>query len=90
MTFTESLLYSGQITGILVGIPYLSFSTAFDKAPYFLMSKVETGGLGESHPPIRGLGGVRVTSAAVALKGGLWCCALGLTHPTSLFILTAT
>ena len=40
--FTERLLYSEQITGILVGIPYLSISIAFDKTPNFLMSKIET------------------------------------------------
>lgn len=47
IAFTERLLYSGQIAGILVGIPYLSFSIASDKALYFLMSKMETWGLGE-------------------------------------------
>ena len=45
--FTERLLYSEQITGILLGIPYLSISIAFDKSPYFLMSKTETWGLDE-------------------------------------------
>lgn len=45
--FTERLLYSEQITGILVGIPYLSISIAFDKTPHFLMSKIETWGLDE-------------------------------------------
>ena len=45
--FTERLLYSEQITGILVGIPYLSISIAFDKTPNFLMSKIETWGLDE-------------------------------------------
>lgn len=44
----ERILYSGRITGILVGVPYLSFSTAFDRAPYFLMNKKEMWGLGES------------------------------------------
>lgn len=31
-------------TGILIGIPYLGFSIAFDKAPYFLMNKMEMRG----------------------------------------------
>lgn len=31
-------------TAILIGIPYLGFSLVFDKAPYFLMNKMEMRG----------------------------------------------
>lgn len=41
-------LYSGQITGILVAIPYLNFSTVFDKSPCFLPNKMETWKPGQS------------------------------------------
>lgn len=46
IVFAERLLCCGQITGVLIGIPSLSFSTAFAKAPHFLMSKMEPWGPG--------------------------------------------
>ena len=53
------------------------------------MNKMETWGPRESDCValewLRGLTGL--APAAVSLKGGLWCCALGLTCSTSLFML---